>query len=301
MIEMIEYSDDKWGQCLKINNALVELMVPLEFGPRVMRYAFTSGENCFAGFPEHKADPDKEKWHSYGGHRLWHGPEDIKRTYLPDNDPVKIEKSDSVVLIKQKMEAPTYLQKEMEVCLDPVNTHVRVTHRIRNHNLLDIRLAVWAVSVMATGGRAIIPLPPRGTHDGNLQAQTSLNLWPYTDLQDTRWQFGKKYISFMQDPAISDPQKIGISRSGGWLAYINENQAFLKKCAYYENQLYQDEGSAFEVYADHKCVELESLAPLITIVPGGWAEMVEDWYLIRSIDVNASETDLDQILAQAVS
>jgi hypothetical protein len=137
-------------------------------------------------------------------------------------------------------------------------------------------------------------LPPRGSHDDGLRAQTSLNLWSYTNLQDTRWQFGQKTISFRQDPENSDPQKIGLSRSGGWLAYLNHRQAFVKKCAFIENQPYPDEGSAFEIYADHKCVELETLSPLTTIEPGGCAKSVEDWYLLKGIDINADENTLEQ-------
>jgi hypothetical protein len=300
MIILNEISEHDWGHCLSIKNELVELVIPYEFGPHLIRYAFIGEKNHFAEFPDHKLDPNREKWHSYGGHRLWHGPEVVRRTYLPDNDPVKINHTNNSVLIQQTMEAPTQLQKEMEVRLDPINTHVQVTHRIRNHSLFDIRLALWAVSAMATQGKAILPLPPRGSHDSNLQAQTSLNLWAYTNLKDIRWQFGHKLITFNQDPSKPDPQKIGISRSRGWLSYINADQAFVKKCHFFENQAYPDENSAFEIYADHKCVELESLSPLTTIEPGACAELVEDWYLFKGFDASASENDLDKQLSEVL-
>ena len=300
MIETNEFSDSKWGQCLALKNDQVELLIPFEFGPRMMHYAYIDEKNCFAEFPGHKTDPDQGKWHSYGGHRLWHGPEDIVRTYVPDNDPVTVKSSGAAVLVQQKIEIPTRLQKEMEVHLDPTGSHVQVTHRIRNHNLFDVRLALWAVSVMAAQGLAVIPLPPRGSHAENLLAQTSLNLWAYTDLKAPHWQFGQKYITFKQQPSISNAQKIGISRSGGWLAYINSQQTFVKKCSYMENQAYPDQGSAFEIYGDHKCVELESLSPLTVLEPGGCAELVEDWYLFKGINTNAVEADFDQSLAQAL-
>ena len=274
MIETHEFSDNRWGRCFSLKNDQVELVIPFEFGPRIIHYGFNGDKTFFAEVPEQKADPNKGKWHSYGGHRLWHGPEDIVRTYLPDNDPVILEYADATVLVRQKTETRTQLQKEMEIHLDPASTHVKVVHRIRNHSLFEVRLAVWAVSVMATQGCAVMPLPQRGQHGGeNLRAQTLMSLWAYTDLKDARWQFGKKYITFQQDPAISAPQKLGISASGGWLAYLNNDQVFVKKCAYVENQAYPDHGSAFEIYADHKCVELESLAPLTTLVPGGYAEL----------------------------
>jgi hypothetical protein len=90
-----------------------------------------------------------------------------------------------------------------------------VIHRIHNHTLFEIRLALWAISVIAVRGRAVLPLPKRGAHSENLLAQTSLNLWAYTDLSLPNWQFGQKYISFKQDPGTERAQKFGISRSGG--------------------------------------------------------------------------------------
>ncbi|MEI7844843.1 MAG: hypothetical protein WCK35_03470 [Chloroflexota bacterium] len=300
MINLNEFSEHSWGHCLSIKNELVELVIPFEFGPRLIRYASIGEKNQFAEFPAHKLDLNRKEWHSYGGHRLWHGPEVFARTYLPDNDPVKIEQTNNSVLIQQTMEAPTQLQKEIEVRLDPLNTHVQVTHRIRNHSLFDIRLALWAVSVMATQGKAILPLPPRGSHDDNLQAQTSLNLWAYTDMKDTRWNFGPKLITFKQDPSKPNPQKIGISRSRGWLAYILADQAFIKKSCFIENQAYPDENSALEIYADHKCVELETLSPVTTIEPGDYAELVEDWYLFKGFDANASDNDLDKQLSEVL-
>jgi len=298
MIVTKEFSDTLWGNCLSLKNDQVELIIPFGFGPRIIHFSFIDEKNHFAEFPEHRTDSGMGNWRSYGGHRLWHGPEDSVRTYIPDNDPVVVDYINSAVIVRQNIEARTQLQKEIEISLDPVNPHVQVIHRIYNHSLFDIRLALWAVSVMTTGGKAILPLPPRGSHDENLKAQTSLNLWAYTNLQDQRWRIGQKQITFTQDPSNSDPQKIGISRSTGWLAYINENQAFVKKCPYFDNQSYPDENSALEIYADHKCVELESLSPLTTIRPGIYAELVEDWYLLKEIDANAGENEIEQRLTQ---
>ena len=139
MMQTHEFTDQNWGHCLAIKNDRVELMLPFELGPRIFRYAFIGEKSLFAEFPAQKTDPAKEKWHSFGGHRLWHGPEDIVRTYMPDNDPVHIELRPTSVLVQQNIEPRTQLQKGMEVCLDSTGTHVQVTHQIRNHSLFDVR------------------------------------------------------------------------------------------------------------------------------------------------------------------
>ena len=300
MLKSHEFEDQNWGHCLALTNDQVELMIPFEFGPRILRYAIPGGTNPFAEFPAQRANSDQTKWHSYGGHRLWHAPEDIRRSYLPDNTPVTLEYFDSTLLARQAIEPETHLQKEMEIHLDPDNAQARIIHRIRNHSLFEIRLSLWAITVMQPGGRALLPLPPRGSHDGNLQAQTSLNLWAYTDLTDPRWRFGKSCISFDQDPSNSTAQKIGISRHGGWLAYLNARQAFVKKCVFVENQPYPDQNSSLEIYADHKCVELESLSPLTSLQPGASAELIEDWLLIQNIEPASAEAQITQYLAPSV-
>ena len=283
MLNIREFEDQAWGHCLTLSNDLVELLLPFEFGPRVLRFAFREGPNHFGEFPAQRADPDQARWHSYGGHRLWHGPEDLRRTYLPDNGPISLGFSDGLLLARQAIEPPTQLQKEIEIQLEPDAASARVTHRIHNHGLFEVRLAVWAISVMAPGGRAILPLPPRGPHTGNLQAQTSLNLWAYTNLADPRWHFSDEYLAFQQDPTNTTPQKIGLARSAGWLAHINNEQVFVKQSAFVEDQPYPDQNSSLEIYADHKCVELESLSPLTVIQPVACAELQETWQLFPNI------------------
>ena len=296
-----EFTDQNWGHCLAIKNDSVELTLPFELGPRILRYAFIGEKSLFAEFPAQKADPNTEKWHSFGGHRLWHGPEDIVRTYMPDNDPVHIELRPASVLVQQNIEPRTQLQKEMEVCLGSTGTHVQVTHRIRNHSLFDVRLALWGITVMTTGGRAVLPLPPRGSHADHLQAQTSLNLWAYTNLRDPRWHLGERLITLQQDPANTEAQKIGLSRSDGWLAYLKGERAFINQTHFREGQSYPDEGSSAELYVDQKILEMESLSPLTTIKPGDFAELVEDWYLIKGINPDAREEDLYPTLSSPIS
>lgn len=301
MIKTNEFDDKDWGRCLLLQNDQVALTIPCEIGPRIVRFNRIGHPNLFGEFPAQKSDPDKSKWHSYGGHRLWHGPEDIVRSYYPDNDPVHIEINADAVLVRQDIEKTTQLQKEVELHLDPDGTHIRVIHRIRNHGLFETRLTLWAISVMAVRGRVVLPLPPRGSHPANLLAQTSLNLWAYTDLSLPNWQFGKKYISFKQDPVSGKPQKLGISHSPNWLAYLLNGEAFVIKNSYIDGQPYPDEGSATETYADSSILEMESLSPMTAIQPGAYAEMAEDWSIVPDVSPDADEAELDAKLAARFS
>ncbi len=70
---------------------------------------------------------------------------------------------------------------------------------------------------------------------------------------------------------------------------------------YAEGQPYLDEGSASEVYADAKILEMESLSPMTAIQPGSFAELVEDWSIISDISTEAGEAELDAKLPPVFS
>ena len=99
-----------------------------------------------------------DEWRIYGGHRLWHAPEDEPRTYWPDNKPVNVEDHGDFVRTIQEVEPTTRLQKEMDIFLSPDKAEVKVIHRIYNHHEWAAEFAPWALSVMAAGGVGITPL-----------------------------------------------------------------------------------------------------------------------------------------------
>jgi hypothetical protein len=235
-----------------------------------LRYGFLDEENEFAELEEEQGKTGGEKWRMYGGHRLWHAPEADPRTYYPDNEPLEWRDMGDGVRLIQPVERTTGIQKEMEIRLSPVGTHVRVIHRLYNRSLWEVRLAPWALSVMLPGGTAILPLPPRLAHTdpAALLPVNSLALWPYTDLSDSRLIWGRQYILVRQDPLIKIAQKIGA--------------------------LYPDLGCNVEVFTNERFLELETLGPLQTIPPQGFIEHVEDWYLFRDVPTPHNDAQVER-------
>ena len=81
-----------YGDCCKLSNGTVDVLVTAELGPRVIFYGFTGGENMFAELdPDLVVKHDWGEWHARGGHRLWHTLEELPRSYVPDNDPIEME------------------------------------------------------------------------------------------------------------------------------------------------------------------------------------------------------------------
>src|SRR5262249_4187335 len=88
-VETTEYQG--WKHNLRLSNADAELIITLDVGPRVMSYKLTGGKNVFKEFPEQMGKSGEKTWVGRGGHRLWTAPEDLTRTYAPDNGPVKYQ------------------------------------------------------------------------------------------------------------------------------------------------------------------------------------------------------------------
>jgi len=291
-VEKLHYRG--WSNCYRLSNSLVDLVVTTDVGPRIIRFGFTGEENEFHEYPDMLGKTGGNKWRNYGGHRLWHAPEAEPRTYFPDNWPVKLEPHNSFVRLLQPTETTTGVQKEMDIWLSADKAHVRVTHRLRNANLWAVEFAPWALSVMAPGGTAVIPLPPRGTHPQFLLPTSAIVLWAYTNLSDPRWILTEKYIMLCQDSRAKTPQKAGVVAADGWAAYARNGHLFLVRFNLVPGARYPDMGSCVEVWTDPDMLEVETLGPLTRLEPGAVVEHVEDWFLLRDMPVPRSETDVDQ-------
>jgi hypothetical protein len=285
--EQIAYGG--WQHCTRISDGRMEVVVTNEVGPRVIRCGMVDGKNLFGEIADDMGSVGGDVFRLYGGHRLWHAPEHLQRTYFPDNVPVSIEPIPNGARFIAPPEH-NGLQKTIEITLD--NGSARLTHRLTNTSVWAITCAPWAVSVMAAGGMAIMPVPPRGSHATQLMPSHALTLWAYTDMADARWTWGREFILLRQDRDALFPQKIGIGCPQLWLAYVNDGMMFTKRSAHPLNGVYPDMNSCLEVFTDAAILELETLAPLTTLEPDASVEHVEYWRIYGNVPMPESEADV---------
>jgi len=297
-LERINYQG--WPNCYRLSNDIIDLIVTTDVGPRIIRYGFVGDKNEFKEYPEMVGKSGGDEWRIYGGHRLWHAPEAKPRSYFPDNFPVAIKQIGPVIRLTPPLETTTGIQKEIDIELTSEGTHVRVTHRLRNANLWPIEPAPWALSVMAPGGKVIIPLPPRAPSEGHLLPTGMMAIWPYTDLADNRWTWGTQYIMLHQDAQAASPQKIGLMDTDGWIAYINAGHMFLKKFEYVQGATYPDFGCSVETYTNSDMLEVETCGPTVKLEPGQIVEHVEHWFLFKDIKMPNGDDDVNRTLLPKV-
>ncbi|MBN2469393.1 MAG: hypothetical protein JXN59_01620 [Anaerolineae bacterium] len=290
-----------WQNCYRLANEQIELIVTADVGPRVIHLGLVGGPNMMVNFEEMMGKTGGDEWLIYGGHRLWAAPEVIPRTYHPDNAPVSVEQHDNFVRFSPPVEEKNGLAKAIDIALAPDGARVTVTHRIRNVGVWPIELAVWALSVMDVGGTAILPLPPRGSHEDNLLPVNAMTFWAYSNMADPRWTWGQKYVLLRQDSNATVPQKVGAMITNRWAAYANHDALFVKTFPAYDLDLaYADMGCNVETFTNNRMLELETLSPLTVLNPGEAAEHVETWALFPNIAQPANDADVDSTILPLV-
>lgn len=303
MIERVEYRG--WKNNLRIANGSFELIVTLDVGPRVIAYRKQGGFNVMKNYDEMMGGTGEAEWQIRGGHRFWLAPEDLTRTYFPDNNPVSsVELTPLSARFVPPPERQYGVQKEMELTLSETGSKIEVKLMVTNIGNEPTELAPWGPTVMAPGGIEILPLPPKFNHPGHpTRAKSPADFaptlkiipWQYFDFTDSRWTFGSRYIFLRQDKT-KGPTKIGLGHPVPYVAYWNQGTLFVKRFTHVEGANYPDLGTSYQTFSNEDMLEMETVGVLTTLWPSQQASLVETWELFTDIPEIRTEEDADKIL-----
>jgi hypothetical protein len=295
-IEKIDYRG--WANSWRVTNGEVELVVTGDVGPRVMRYGFAGGQNFFKEFAGQMGKTGEDAWQPRGGHRVWIAPEDIVKSYAPDNAAVAIQMQGDAMVCTGAVEALTGMEKKITVRMAAAGTAVELIHEVRNAGAEPYYLAPWILTMFAQGGSGIHGFPPRGTHPEMLEPTNPLVMWAFTHLDDPRWQLSRKYLVLRQDPENPNPQKLGTYNRHTWGAYLLNDELFVKRYeAIAAPAAYPDFGCTFETFTNADILELETLGPMTTLAPGQSVSHTERWTAHRGVKLSTwTDEELDAVV-----
>ena len=252
---------------------------------RIMGLSLTGKPNMLAdigGLP-----PIQTPWGDFrfrGGHRLWHAPEAMPRTYAPDTGEMTITDLPDGVILETQTEPGTGIRKRIEIHLAADKPSATLTHTLINDGLWPVELAPWAITQFRLGGTVILPMPVGNTDTAGLLHNRQFSLWPYTRINDPRLKLGDEFILFKAEAALP-PFKIGYFNPHGWLAYWLDGVLFRKT---FETQIgltYPDNNCNAEIYCGDLFIELESLAPLTKLEPNASVTHTETWDMFSDTDI----------------
>jgi hypothetical protein len=216
-----------------------------------------------------------------GGHRLWHAPEAMPRTYIPDAE-INIAELPNGVILEAQTEPGTGIRKRIEIDLASNAPTVTLTHTLINDGLWAVELAPWAITQFRLGGTAILPMPVGNVDAAGLLHNRQMSFWSYTRLNDPRLSLRDDYILFHADAL--PPFKLGYFNSHGWLAYYVDGVLFRKTFDAQTDLHYPDNNCNAEMYCNAEFVELESLGPLTKLPPGAEIKHMERWDVLEGIN-----------------
>ena len=230
-------------------------------------------------------------FHLRGGHRLWHAPEGMPRSYIPDDGPLQISDLPNGVRLESKTEAASGIRKRIQIQLASDQPRAVITHTLFNDGLWPVELAPWAITMFRLGGTVILPMPVGNTDPAGLLPNRHISLWPYARINDPRLKLGDDFIFFKADAQLP-PFKIGAYNTHGWIAYWIDGILFRKSFEVHPGLPYPDYNCNAEIYCNDQIVELESLGPLRTLLPGLSVSHVETWEIFDGLDAVPAEVRL---------
>jgi hypothetical protein len=250
-------------------------------GPRIVGLRYRGSPNLLARAPEEPIPTPYGEYHYIGGHRLWYAPEAMPRSYVPDDTGLTIQELPDGLVLEGALEAPTGIQKSIQVRLHPEYPQVNLTHTLANKGLWEVKLAPWAISMFRLGGVAILPIKGGVPDPNELLPDRRISLWPYTRANDPRLNIEDGFIAVRGMPG-QPLFKIGAFDPAGWSAYWLEGVLFRKSFDSQPGANYPDFGCNAEIYTDSHFIELESLGPLTRLAPGESVSYDEYWELFDS-------------------
>lgn len=287
------------NDCYTLTEGDLMLIATSGVGPRVLSMTTAASANPLfvdAAPPGAVADAIgamPNGFRLYGGHRLWHAPEHIPRTYQPDNQPVAVDEIDGGLRFTAPVEPATRIQKAIDISLHAGEPNIAtLTHRLTNHGLWPVSLAPWAITIFRLGGVAIAPLPEGESHDANQLPTSSLTLWGYASLADPRLTLGERYVLLRGVAGAPTPQKLGLFSPAGWLAYAIDGLLFVKLAVCDPVATYPDLQSNLELFTNAHILELETLAPVRILEPGATVTHTEHWALFAGVGPVVNEADV---------
>ncbi len=292
-------TDYRGGNALKFTTGALELVVTTDVGPRVSSLRSLKGRagNLFLEIPAE--EPPFHGCYLRGGHRLWHAPEDIVRSYQADDDPLAVKDLPKGVVLTALVEPKTGLQKGMKVEVIGERT-VKVTHTLTNRGLWAVECAPWALTMFRAGGYAALSLLPKGDHArGDLLPNYALVPWTFTDLSLPVWQPRRDFVG-VDVARAKKAQKLGITNYPGWSAYWLKGTTFVKYAPVIAGARFPDLGSCFELFTNGAMIELETLAPLVKLAPGRTTTHVEYWGVFDGLRRPDSDAAFSKSLVPAV-
>lgn len=283
-VNVLEINYKNYGKCLRIANDVVEVIVTIEFGIRIVKYGFIGGKNHFRENILEDGCQNK----NLGGHTF----EYVTGKNIPFESlksEVKYEIISQGVRFTQSIDNATYTQKIIEIIFEVDSSRVDVIHKVHSLNPFNINLSVCGVTSMDKGGIEVVPLSFK--NDYNFPNK-SLMFWPYSNLKDSRVYLGEKYVAMKICETNIQDFRIGFDTGLDYALYYNDKELFVKRFFKKDGE-YPNKGCVYESFISKDVIEMRANSPIKCISFEECFEHRESWSLYKDVSLDFIDTYID--------
>jgi len=267
-------------EAVELVHAGVRMVVVTEVGPRIAWFGRTNGENLL--YWDEQGTHRRGLWQLRGGHRLWTtrpGADESEETYRPDNDRCRVRLRGTSVTVEAP---PTIdgLRKSLAIGLDGDAWTIR--HRVVNASDMLWSGGAWALTCAHPRSRTRFEIPLDGGNPA----------WDIVTIAIPR-AWGGNHRSTIDDDQIVLARDRLIARARGreckrmllaprgQLEMIDPTHGHFIKRSRYVAEGHYPLATNVAIYLAPKAfmVELETMSPQRTLVPGDSIDHVEQWSL----------------------
>jgi hypothetical protein len=259
-----------WSEVYCCSVGELELLVVTSIGPRIMSLRLNGGDNLLY---EDGTGFSVEAWRLYGGHRFATAPE-CDASYTPDNDQCEVDVAEHRLRIRP----PTSvlgLEKTLEIGPSLEGGGFEIRHVLTNTGTKPWKGAAWAITCVPAIGRVIVPLSPQAQG-----TSTPFRFWEGSKeacamAGRPQWQAYENHL-LIKPPGVKG--KVGLYSDQGRLAHVQSGFVFLIESRGAGGAMdYPDEGCNVEVFTCRDFLELETLSPLQSLLPGESLVHLQAW------------------------
>lgn len=286
---------------MRLANGAIQVEVLAGAGPRIVRLGSVDRcANLLAETPDLGWDTASGRYELVGGHRLWLAPEDAERNAVPDTSGLVVDLLENGLRLTGAVEPATGCTRSIEVRLHPSMPSMTVLHRVRNGGAGTLELAPWSITQMPLGGLALLPLR-RAVAGHETRPNRSLVLWPYSSWDDPRLHVRDGLVTV--DAVGGDDLKVGCLDATGWIGYLRDGIALVRRFEPEPGVAHPDLGCNIEAFCGSRYLELEILGPVRALPPGASTTLMERWEVrdVPASDIMTVRDSLGQALGPAAT
>ena len=283
-ISVKEIAVEEYGNCAELVYGDTEVLVTLDFGPRIVSVVRGGISNLICN------KPDTALGRSHG-HKMRITLDKSTNGIYCDNSLVRYTPMTDGVRFMQTITEPAQLEVIMDVSFSEKGEIV-VEHSVFNKSKEAVKLSIYTETPFVPDGFVFIP---QGTVVDPERPSRILTLWDNCKWSDKRLFIGDKYVTVH---CIDNPDnsrlKIGVNDTDGIVGYIGRKGSVIKSYTHNTNALYPFYNCSSFVIAAPDYVSIQMTSPFYLVEPDEAARHIETWKLF-SPDINAEFDDEEAI------